>query len=81
MIFYPSIELIKTNRLYHPDAAGRTKVINTHLNLSNRKELVSLQVCGTSDSHIFAVTDAIHLPEIIALVGDYDTMAEAKCIE
>jgi len=56
----------RINRNHERNAAGREKVIQTQLHSARRSELADLQ--GV-DHSVFSEIDALHLPEVLALVG------------
>jgi len=60
---------LKVNRNYEndPEAAGREKVIQTQLHSVTRAELADLQ--GV-DHSVYSEIDPLHLPEVLALVGE-----------
>ena len=59
------------NRL--PEEAGREKVIKTQLHSERRAELAELQ--GV-DHSVYSEINPLHLPEVLALVGDYHGQEE-----
>ena len=56
-----------------PGEAGRKKVIKTQLNSVKRAELAELQ--GVTSS-VFSEIDPLHLPEVLALVGNHNGQGE-----
>jgi hypothetical protein len=59
---------IDINRNYesNPEAAGREKVICTHLKSENRALLCHLQEV---DHSVYSEIDSLHLPEVLSLIG------------
>eukprot|EP00984_Skeletonema_dohrnii_P019048 scaffold9045_cov78-Skeletonema_dohrnii-CCMP3373.AAC.4 len=60
-----AINFINAN---NPEVAGRAKVVRTLLNSANRAELMELQ--GVNQSSLYGEINSLHLPEVLALIGE-----------
>jgi len=60
-----AINFINAN---NPEVAGREKVVRTLLNSANRAELMELQ--GVNQSSLYGEINSLHLPEVLALIGE-----------
>ena len=66
-------DLQTDNLLRHSEAAGRMKVIQTQLHSAKRTELAEVQ--GVNHS-LYSEIDPLHLPEVLALVGNHHGQGE-----
>jgi hypothetical protein len=64
-IFFAATQINKSNES-NPEAAGRDKVIASHLQSQNRAALCRLQEV---DHSVYSGIDPLHLPEVLSLIG------------
>ncbi|KAK1746097.1 leucine-rich repeat protein [Skeletonema marinoi] len=91
-----AIQINKFHQLCNPEAAGRRKVIKSHLHSETREKLCRLQ--GVNRSH-YSEIDPLYIPEVLALINQnlhwselyvalkssimilFSTVSRKKCIQ